>query len=282
MIIRPGATNQSIYFLLDQDHEPLTAGTITSLDATYIRDGAAAVKSDLTALAAVDSAHSDNKAIEVDATNAPGLYRVDFPDAAFAAGVPRVTLIVNSEATFPSVLTVELAPVGDIVDAVWDELVVDHAVAGTMGLVLGQVNPSAIVVTSVVSGTTITVVRGDTVAIAITGLGNLTGNSKIWFTVKAGYDDADTAAKIQVEKTAGLVYLNGAVAVTPTNASLAIDVLATGDITITLKAALTAALRPTAGLLYDVQWLDGSGHIHTLTYGQCNVTGTPDITRAIT
>jgi len=164
---------------------------------------------------------------------------------------------------------------------VWGETVPGAYSAGTAGYILGHLNTATITVTSAVSGSTITIVRGDTVSIAIAGLGNLTGNSKVWFTCKTNYSDADTAAIIQVEKTAGLTYLNGAVAATATDGSLAVDVLLTGDITITLKAALTAVLSPVNGLLYDVQWLDGSGHIHTLTYGQCNVTGTPDITRAI-
>jgi hypothetical protein len=88
----------------------VTGATITDLDVTYVRDRAAAVKADLTALAAVDSVHADNKAIQIDATNAPGLYRVDWPDAAFAAGVSRVQLVVNGAAVDPAVLEVELAP----------------------------------------------------------------------------------------------------------------------------------------------------------------------------
>lgn len=164
---------------------------------------------------------------------------------------------------------------------IWGETVPGAYAAGTAGYLLGHLNTATITVTSAVSGSTINIVRGDTVSIAIAGLGDLTGNSKVWFTAKTNQTDADTAAILQVEKTAGLIYLNGAAAATPTNASLSVDVIGTGDITITLKPALTAALSPVNGLLYDVQWLDGSAHIHTLTYGQCNVTGTPDITRAI-
>lgn len=164
---------------------------------------------------------------------------------------------------------------------VWGETIPGAYSAGSAGYILGHLNIATITVTSAVSGSTITIVRGDTVSVAIAGLGNLTGNSKVWFTVKTDYDQADTAAILQVEKTGGLLYLNGAAATTATNASLAVDVVLTGDITITLKAATTSVLLPRAGLLYDVQWLDGSGHIHTLTYGTCNVVGTPDITRAI-
>ena len=69
---------------------------VTTLDFQYTRTGVApSVKVDATALAATDDPHADNKAIEVDATNSPGLCRVDFPDAAFADGVDAVILSVT-------------------------------------------------------------------------------------------------------------------------------------------------------------------------------------------
>jgi len=112
MFIAPGATDVTTYFVLVDPASgvPETGLTITDLDATYTRDKAAASKADLTACAAVDAAHSDNTAIQVDATNAPGLYRVDWPDAAFATGVARVQLCVNGAAISPAHLEVELVP----------------------------------------------------------------------------------------------------------------------------------------------------------------------------
>ncbi len=112
MIIAPGSTDVTTYFKLVDPvvRHAQTGLTIADLDATYVRDRAAAVKADLTALVAVDSAHGDNKAIQIDAANAPGLYRVDWPDAAFAAGVSRVQLVVNGAAIDPAVIEVELVP----------------------------------------------------------------------------------------------------------------------------------------------------------------------------
>lgn len=111
MIIAPGSTDITTYFKLVDPASgvPETGLTITDLDATYVRDRATAVKNDLTALVAADSAHADNKAFEVSSTNAPGLYRVDWPDAAFAAGVARVQLVINGAAIDPAVIEVELA-----------------------------------------------------------------------------------------------------------------------------------------------------------------------------
>ena len=112
MIIPPGATDVSTYFKLVNPTTgvPVTGATIANLDATYVRDRASAVKADLTALGSADAAHSDNKGYEVDGTNAPGLYRVDWPDAAFAAGSARVQLVVNGAAVDPAVIEVELLP----------------------------------------------------------------------------------------------------------------------------------------------------------------------------
>lgn len=109
MNIAAGSTDQTVYFkLVDATGQPATGLTVTDLDMTYVRDRAAAVKADATALGSVDASHADNKIIEVDATNAPGLHRTDWPDAAFASGVDRVQLIVNGSAIDPAVIEVDL------------------------------------------------------------------------------------------------------------------------------------------------------------------------------
>ncbi len=115
MLVQAGATDVTTYFVLRTaaDGVELTAATITNLDLQYTRSGVApTAKVDATALAATDSAHSDNKAIEIDATDQPGLYRVDWPDAAFAAGVREVILTVKYATAFTEHLRVQIdAPV---------------------------------------------------------------------------------------------------------------------------------------------------------------------------
>src|SRR3990167_8151213 len=109
--IKVGSTDVSRYVMLRDSTTatPETAYAITSLDLQYTRSGAApAVKADATALAATDSAHGDNQAIEIDATSSPGLYRVDWPDAAFAAGVGKVILVVSGTGLDPAVEEIEL------------------------------------------------------------------------------------------------------------------------------------------------------------------------------
>jgi hypothetical protein len=119
--IKAGATDQSIYLALETTAgAPATGLTIANLDATYTRTRAAAVKNDLTALGAADSAHADNQAIEVNATNAPGLYRFDIPDAAFAAGAAGVVVTINGAAIKPAHKDIQL--VGNTAEDVYTRL----------------------------------------------------------------------------------------------------------------------------------------------------------------
>jgi hypothetical protein len=110
-LIQKGSTDISLYFLIvdSADGSPETGVTITDLDLQYVRFGAAPVaKVDATALAATNSAHADNKAIEIDGTDQPGLYRVDWPDAAFATGVDGVVLTVKGTGFHPAHMEIQL------------------------------------------------------------------------------------------------------------------------------------------------------------------------------
>lgn len=105
------STNVTKYFhlRLAADGTDATGLTITNIDLQYVRSGAApSTKADATALAATDSAHTDNAAIEVDATDQPGVYRVDWPDAAFAAGVSEVILTVKCATVFTESMAVPI------------------------------------------------------------------------------------------------------------------------------------------------------------------------------
>lgn len=88
---------------------PETGYTITNLDLQYTRNRTAPVaKVDAVALAATNTAHTDNRAIEVDATSSPGLYRIDWPDAAFASGVDKVLLVVSGAGVDPAYEEIQL------------------------------------------------------------------------------------------------------------------------------------------------------------------------------
>ena len=136
---------------------------------------------------------------------------------------------------------------------------------------------SAASVAAAVSGSDITIHRGDSLSVAITDLGDISGRTMLWFTVKTSARDADTAAIVQIEEAAGLVYINGATAATPANGSITVDDAVAGDITIVLDEVETAKLLPDS-LVYDVQVLD-SGNVTTLTAADATVAA--DVTRAV-
>ena len=110
MNVHAGDTDVIQYFkLVDSlDGTPKTGLTITDLDMSYVRDQAVAIKADATAHNAPTDAHADNKMIEVDIINTPGLYRADFPDAAFAANSDKVQLCINGADIDPAYQEIEL------------------------------------------------------------------------------------------------------------------------------------------------------------------------------
>jgi hypothetical protein len=137
---------------------------------------------------------------------------------------------------------------------------------------------AAAMVASAVQGSTLTCQRGDTFTAVLTGLGNISSRSKLWFTVKLNDEDADTAALVQIEETAGLLYLNGAIAGTAANGDIPIDNATLGNIRILLEAPETDDLRQCTAK-YDVQMLTSAGVVTTLTSGIFDVV--LDQTRAV-
>lgn len=119
--IKKDTTNVSRYIMVvDSTGAAITGATSTNFDLQYTRDNAnPSTKADATAGSL--TAHSDDTVVEVDATSSPGLYKVDWPDAAFATGVSQVLLVVTntSDGMLPAVEEVELVDnvVGDVVDA---------------------------------------------------------------------------------------------------------------------------------------------------------------------
>jgi hypothetical protein len=130
-------------------------------------------------------------------------------------------------------------------------------------------------VIAALQGSTVTILRGDTLTIPFTGLGALVGRSKLWFTFKTDLAQTDQAAVIQVEESAGLLYLNGLPA-TSGQGSIVVTDATTGALTVTLTPPAAALLAPVSGF-YDVQQLVGTA-VHTVTSGLLAVTG--DVTRA--
>ncbi len=140
--------------------------------------------------------------------------------------------------------------------------------------------PSMInVLRSMIEGSNISITRGDTTTITLTGLGNLEDRTKLWFTVKARpATETDAQAKIQIVEGTGLVRLNGA-AGTAGWASIVAPDEVDGDVTITLSADLTAALAVGGAWRWDIQVAQPGPGTWTPRTGAFTVG--EDVTRAV-
>lgn len=132
--IAPGSTSQSIELYLGATG--ITAST-SGLSARYNRTRTASVSIPLVART-IAQAWTSGGFAEVDATNMPGVYRVDLPDAALAAGADDVTIVVRgASGTNGAVMTVKLSSGGltaaQTASAVWGALTNDHTTHGTFG-----------------------------------------------------------------------------------------------------------------------------------------------------
>lgn len=99
--IKKGATSQSVYVEI-LDSTSTTGGRKTGLafdtaglTAYYVRNQGSATAITLATLAAANSAWSSGGFKEVDATNMPGVYRLDVPDAALASGADDVSITLK-------------------------------------------------------------------------------------------------------------------------------------------------------------------------------------------
>jgi hypothetical protein len=198
------------------------------------------------------------------------------PDVYPAAGKAVRIRLSATEMTADNIIVVfadQTAP------AEWDDQVITLQTAAQQVDDLATPVQIAAQVAAALTGTALTITRGDTLSQDFSGLGSLAARTKLHFTVKASYREADTAAIIQIEETAGLLYLNGAAATSAAAGDILVTDAATGALTITLTAAATAALSVASNLVYDLQQETASA-VTTLTAGTCAIAG--DVTRAVT
>jgi hypothetical protein len=132
--IAPASTSQSIELYLGVTG--LTFAT-SGLAAYYVRNQSAPVAITLVTQTPTGAWTSGGFA-EISSTFTPGVYRLDVPDAAFAAGASDVTIVVRgASGTNGAVLTVTLSSGGltaaQTAAAVWDASRSAYATAGTFG-----------------------------------------------------------------------------------------------------------------------------------------------------
>jgi len=143
--IAPGSTSQSIELYLGTTG--LTAST-AGLSARYNRTRTASVSIPLVART-IAQAWTAGGFAEVDATNMPGVYRLDLPDAALAAGADDVTIVVRgASGTNGAVLTVTLSSGGltsaQTAAAVLDAVGSSYVTAGSIGYAIQNNNVASI------------------------------------------------------------------------------------------------------------------------------------------
>ncbi len=143
--IAPGSTSQSIELYLGATG--LTAST-SGLSARYNRTRTASVSIPLVART-IAQAWTSGGFAEVDATNMPGIYRLDLPDAALAAGADDVTVVVRgASGTNGAVMTVKLSSGGltsaQTASAVLDAVGSSYVTAGTIGYAIQNRNVASI------------------------------------------------------------------------------------------------------------------------------------------
>lgn len=116
MYVASADTNVSLYFLL-QDAVTgapyTTTGGEASFNLLYTRAGAVQVSNNVTAaLGSAVAAHEDNKVFHC----GNGVWRCDFPDAAFAAGADRaICQVTHDSGSFLAAhLSVELSLIADV------------------------------------------------------------------------------------------------------------------------------------------------------------------------
>jgi hypothetical protein len=100
--IKAGSTDVSLPVEIrsSSDSTALTGLSNTDITAYYWRQGGTATSVTDSALGSVNAAHTDGGFIEVDATNMPGIYRFDIPDAAVATGADWVVITLEATGGF--------------------------------------------------------------------------------------------------------------------------------------------------------------------------------------
>lgn len=314
LAIKKASTDVTVYVFIQASNVTTGAGltglvyNTTDLVASYVRPKAARAALSL-ATQTVTGAHSDGGFVEVDATNMPGVYRLDLPDAVCATGVNSVVVMLKGAANMsPLLLEIQLTDfdlndaspnvtVADIANdaitaAAYDESTafpVKSADTGATAIARvgadsdtletlsdqmdGIATWSAAAISASYTAGAISEIRGSSWSIPMTDL-TLDAN-KQQFVIKRNVQDADTAALLFVDSATGLIYINGA-AGTAGDATL---VYAGTTLTLTVKPGATAQL-PVGTFHYGIQSVTAAGAVEEPYGGIFTISG--DYVRAIT
>lgn len=152
------STDVSIPVMLRKttDNTEQTGKIHSDVTASYWRQGGVRTAITMATLGSVNAAHADGGFIEVDATNMPGSYRFDIPDAAFASGADWVVIAAKVAGCYVFVERYAIAK--KVEDQVWNATRSSHTTAGQFGegvaSVQGNVTGSVASVTGAVGSVT--------------------------------------------------------------------------------------------------------------------------------
>ena len=133
-----------------------------------------------------------------------------------------------------------------------------------------------------VSGSIVTLHRGDTFSASFSGLGSVAARDEIYFTVKPKQGDpTDANATFQISESSGLDITQGDTTGTgSTGGYITVTDAAAGDITVVLSADEASYLTPGDNYVYDLQMVTTGGTVQTLSSGRFKVV--EDVTRSVT
>lgn len=246
------------------------------------------------------AATNDANPTELDSTDHPGMYYFVMTQAETNADCVILTAVSSTAGVVIEPVIIYTFDQAEMSDTIWDEAASGHTTAGTMGYIMSTISSistnvqataasiwsyatrtltSPSVSSDLSSSGSISRKRGDSWSISITGMGSIAGYDNVWFTIKDSYDDADTAALVQIDTDTGLLYINGAGG-TAGNGSITVDDADDGDITVALSAVETAKLSPATNLFYDVQVYDASDTQPIITPASGTFIITADVTKA--
>lgn len=261
--IKAGSTSQSVMVFIQNNSVTTGAGltglvfNTASLVAYYTFPGAATTATAITlaTLATVTTAWASGGFKEIDATNMPGLYRLDLPNAVLAGGSGRSVVVMLQGATnmVPTLLEIELTAV-DNQDAIrFGMTALPNAAAeaagglytrGTGAGQINQANNGQIDVNAVrMSGTVLTARDIGASVLLSTG----TGTGQLDFTLGVVKANATQLAGQTVTAGAGVTFPSSIAsptnitAGTITNVTNLTNAPTAGDLTATMKASVTTA-----------------------------------------
>jgi hypothetical protein len=182
----------------------------------------------------------------------------------------NASMISDVQSALDSQFTYLSAAISDIASAVWANV--------TRTLTQGAAS-----VTAAVSGSTITVYRGTTWSISLTGLGDISTYDTIYFSVKENVTVLENDAILRVKDDAsGLERFNKAAPVAAGNGTITIDDAGAGNITITIQEAETKFSPLVSKYDYDVKGIDDDGNVDLISIGIDKFTISGEVTRAVT